>query len=278
MRPDELAQRRTAARSLADDSGGSAPSRPTTLRALAERRGAAADALEQAWSAVTALARTLDPADPAAVDRLEAAIDRHDAARDRLDAAVDRLRTAAMLKRSHRDGLTGALLRDAGATHLQQELDRSQREGTALVLAFLDVDGLKTINDTRGHAAGDEALRAVGRALAQCLRSYDVIVRFGGDEFVCALPGLTRQEADARFDEVLSTLGQSCPGTTFSVGHSVAAAEDTVEQVLARADADLYRRRRRRSADDAAHDGGGSRTQHAVLTPASESEREDRPG
>ncbi|MCW2777658.1 MAG: diguanylate cyclase response regulator [Frankiales bacterium] len=181
----------------------------------------------------------LDP-DGAPRERLDDARERWQLAQDRLEASVDRLEAAVLLERSRRDGLTGALQRDAGQPRLQQELDRSHRGGTVLVLAFLDVDGLKAINDTRGHAAGDDALRAVGRALLGCLRSYDVVVRYGGDEFVCALPGLDLTQAASRFEEVTHLLDALCPGTTVSVGLSLAEAHDTVSAVLARADRELY--------------------------------------
>ncbi|MFP5220335.1 MAG: GGDEF domain-containing protein [Actinomycetes bacterium] len=218
------------------------------LHSLEQRIVAAAAELERAQRHAAEVERALDRDDPGALDRLLAARDRHDAARDRLDAATERLHAALLLQRSRRDGLTGALHRDAGLAQLQHELDRSQREGGTLVLAFLDVDGLKSINDTQGHLAGDDALRAVGQALGQCLRTYDVVVRFGGDEFVCALPGLTLHEATERFAQVVTSLDRLSPGTRFSVGLSVALPDDTVERVLARADADLYAMRRARAA------------------------------
>ena len=66
------------------------------------------------------------------------------------------------------------------------------------MLAFADVDGLKAINDGRGHAAGDRTLRDLVKVLRAHLRSHDLIVRYGGDEFVCALSGLNMAEATRR--------------------------------------------------------------------------------
>ena len=63
---------------------------------------------------------------------------------------------------------------------------RAKRTQRSFVLAFIDVDGLKTTNDSLGHAAGDELLRRVVDTVRDHLRSYDLIVRFGGDEFLCA--------------------------------------------------------------------------------------------
>ena len=125
----------------------------------------------------------------AAIQREAAARDRERAAEDRRLAARDRAAAAGELALEGADYLTGALRRRVGLAAIQRELDRTSRTGERLVVAFVDVDGLKAINDKRGHAAGDDRLRAVAQAIMQHLRSYDVIVRFGGDEFVCSLSG-----------------------------------------------------------------------------------------
>ena len=125
----------------------------------------------------------------AAAEREAAARDRERAAEDRRQAARDRRAAAEELAREGVDHLTGALRRRVGLGAIQREIDRTRRTGERLVVAFVDVDGLKTVNDTEGHAAGDELLREVARSITQHLRSYDVIARFGGDEFVCSLSG-----------------------------------------------------------------------------------------
>ena len=125
----------------------------------------------------------------AAIQREAAARDRERAAEDRRLAARDRAAAAGELALEGADYLTGALRRRVGLAAIQRELDRTSRTGERLVVAFVDVDGLKAINDRDGHAAGDDrCARWPGRSW-QHLRSYDVIVRFGGDEFVCSLSG-----------------------------------------------------------------------------------------
>ncbi len=97
------------------------------------------------------------------------------------------------LARESIDHLTGALGRRAGRAAIQREMARATRFGETLVLIFVDVDGLKATNDDRGHLAGDSVLRATARCLTEGLRAYDVVMRFGGDEFVCTL---SDQDAD----------------------------------------------------------------------------------
>jgi diguanylate cyclase (GGDEF)-like protein len=175
-----------------------------------------------------------------------AELDRLRAAEDRLEAARDRLEAATALQRAYRDRLTGALQRDAGWDRLEHELARARRERSPLVVAFVDLDGLKRLNDTAGHAAGDRALRAVGQALAGGLRRYDVIVRFGGDEFVCGLPGVSLDEARRRFVEVARALDLLHTGARISVGLALSRRDDVLDAVLRRADSDLYAGRARR--------------------------------
>jgi diguanylate cyclase (GGDEF)-like protein len=123
-------------------------------------------------------------------------------------------------------------------------VDRARRYSESLVLAFLDVDHLKRVNDTEGHAAGDELLRAVGAALLQHLRSYDVVVRYGGDEFVCALPGLPVAETTRRLRAVGATLTDAVPGASVSFGMAELCPDDTLDDVIARADRAMYAGRR----------------------------------
>lgn len=185
-----------------------------------------------------------DPEQDAMTDRLLAARDRAEAALDRKQAALDRQRAAEYLRRTYRDGLTGALQREAGTDRMQREADRTHRAGGLLAIGFVDVDGLKRVNDRGGHAAGDEVLRAVGAALAQRLRTYDLIVRWGGDEFVCALPGSTVENAQRRFDDVRALLAELHPTASFTVGIATQERGDTLQATIDRADRDLLARRR----------------------------------
>jgi diguanylate cyclase (GGDEF)-like protein len=155
---------------------------------------------------------------------------------------------ASQLEAAHHDGLTGTWLRHAGRQLLDEELARAARLRTPLSIAFVDVDGLKARNDRHGHAAGDAALVTVAGVLVAGLRSYDSVVRWGGDEFLCVLPGLTAMEADRRLEQCRAVLGSSGGQLTISVGIAARRVGDSPEGLVARADRALYRFRGSRPA------------------------------
>lgn len=169
-------------------------------------------------------------------DRARAASDREHAAMDREHAARDRRDARAELKRAHTDVLTGAYRRGAGEIALQVELDRARRSGESLVMAFVDVDGLKATNDRDGHAAGDARLRDVASAIRSKMRGYEPIVRYGGDEFLCSIAGVDLPAVRVRFDEMGSVLrDRDYPGS-MSVGLAQMRADDTLPELINRAD------------------------------------------
>jgi diguanylate cyclase (GGDEF)-like protein len=177
-------------------------------------------------------------------DRAAAAADRAAAAADRRHAAADRRRAAQQLAASYRDELTGALNRRPGRQQLEVEVARAVRTQTPLTILFFDVDGLKRANDLHGHRRGDDLLAAAGRALRATLRSYDTVVRYGGDEFVCALPGVTLEDVPSSITRVREALQREFCGATMSVGRAQLRVDESLDDVISRADADLYRRRR----------------------------------
>jgi diguanylate cyclase (GGDEF)-like protein len=179
------------------------------------------------------------------LDRLHAARDRAAAALDRREAALDRHRAAEYLRRTYVDLLTGALQRDAGRDQLDREVERAARSGAKLVIAFLDVVGLKRTNDEQGHDAGDRVLHDVGAALLGGLRRYDVVVRWGGDEFVCALPNSSMRDAERRFAQVQMGLNEGTPSIGLSVGLTKLTPGEQLREAINRADRNLYARRAR---------------------------------
>jgi diguanylate cyclase (GGDEF)-like protein len=180
----------------------------------------------------------------AADDRARSVEDREQAALERTEARQNRVESADALKLAATDVLTGAWARKFGLEEVSRELERAHRTGTAFVLAFIDVDGLKQVNDSQGHLAGDAQLQLVGETLRANLRPYDVVVRFGGDEFVCAMSNLGLPEARARFEKIAAAL--TAVDAEHSVTFGVVEAEpaDGLQDLIARADADLLQARR----------------------------------
>ncbi|MFN2582922.1 MAG: GGDEF domain-containing protein [Candidatus Dormibacteria bacterium] len=162
-----------------------------------------------------------------------------------LHTALDRLRSLVaycdkLVSEATFDDLTGALRRGAGMAALGRELDRARRSGGTLVVAFLDVDGLKAVNDREGHAAGDDLLRAVVVSVRDRIRSYDLVFRYGGDEFVAVLVAATVAQAEHTIADIGSSVTRRTRDGSFSAGIVQAVDGDTPETVVARADAELY--------------------------------------
>jgi diguanylate cyclase (GGDEF)-like protein len=137
------------------------------------------------------------------------------------------------------DELTGIYRRETGALALAQQLDRSRRLQQPMVLAMIDVDALKAVNDAHGEAAGDALLRDVVTAITSTTRSYDVTMRWGGDEFICALSGVTPDVASERVAEIKRALDALRDDASLTAGLAELQDDDTLETLIARADTAL---------------------------------------
>jgi diguanylate cyclase (GGDEF)-like protein len=184
----------------------------------------------------------------AAADRVQAAAERIEAARDRAEAMQLRSDAEASLKGATTDVLTGARTRQFGLAEVSRELSRAQRTGAALTLAFVDVDGLKQVNDTEGHAAGDALLKRTGHTLRAGLRDYDLVVRYGGDEFICVMPNLVAANAMLRFATIAAELAAIDSEHSITFGLAEAQPLDVMEELVARADRDLLGQRSARNS------------------------------
>ncbi|MGV8968710.1 MAG: diguanylate cyclase [Cellulomonas sp.] len=182
--------------------------------------------------------------DAALADRGASASERTEAEHDRDAASADRGASAKERELAFIDELTGVYQRGAGSVELARECARARRTRRPLVLAFIDVDHLKMVNDSRGHAAGDRMLREVAHTLMSSLRPYDLVIRFGGDEFVCALPGLDLPGAAQRLGLLNSTLAAGAEQGSVTVGLAQLQPGDSVDALVARADAALIAERK----------------------------------
>ena len=212
--------------------------RDEEAEALARSLGASNESLKKRLAEITARS---------AADRGRAAADRLKAAEDRAAAAQERARLQAELHGTHLDDLTGAFRRETGRLALRHEIDRARRADGRFVVAFVDVDWMKTINDRDGHAAGDHVLQALVSTIRSNLRSFDPVMRYGGDEFVCGVGGVDVDEVERRFEAINRAL-QSEVGAGISVGLAGLEPDDTLELLMARADAALLDAKKRRNA------------------------------
>lgn len=161
----------------------------------------------------------------------------------------DRLKREA----SH-DPLTRLFNRRLFVERLEQEVARGQQSGVPFSIVFLDVDQLKRINDTYGHLAGDALLREVANTLMDAVRGEDLVARYGGDEFVLLLPATRRAAAASVAQRISEGIARhrfmagrellEIPGVSLGIA-TFPDDGQTVEQLVAAADATLYEQKRK---------------------------------
>ena len=149
---------------------------------------------------------------------------------------------------AHRDTLTGLSNRYMFIDRLEVAVAQAQRHNTKLAVMFVDLDRFKNINDTQGHAAGDEVLREVARRMRGCLREIDLVARYGGDEFTITLMDVVDAEGiELVANKIMDELQQPIElnGAEFSVGCSIGISiypddSDDFEGLIQHADAAMY--------------------------------------
>jgi diguanylate cyclase (GGDEF)-like protein len=166
-------------------------------------------------------------------------------------AVVDRLRKSLdrEANQARFDSLTGLANRRACEERAALELARLQRSGGALSVAYLDFDGLKQINDNRGHAAGDAALIHLARSAQSELRPTDLLSRIGGDEFVLLLPDTDYADATTVVKRIQRRLAEADGGEPASITVGLVtwrSAPQNLEQLFVEADALMYHAKRNR--------------------------------
>ena len=180
------------------------------------------------------------PADDRETQRLEARVLRLNQRVEELTAENARSRASNGL--ALEDWLLGLPNRRAFDQRLHQECARTRRSGFAFAVAMIDVDGLKRINDAKGHAAGDAALLSVAGSLRARLRQVDFLARWGGDEFAVILPHTNHSGAEQALGRIQTLLDERPePDLSFSFG--VAAERSSIEDsaLVRDADAAMYR-------------------------------------
>ena len=171
---------------------------------------------------------------------------------------------AALSEQARVDNLTGLPNRSQVYERLTEALARSRRSGAPIGCLYLDIDHFKSLNDTLGHAGGDEALKQFGARLRSCVRETDLVARLAGDEFVIVLEGLEQPEGAARVAQKIIAamlppfeIDGALHSVSASVGIAVSAGSKAdPDSILRDADAALYRAKR----------GGRARSEAADLS------------
>lgn len=161
------------------------------------------------------------------------------------------------------DELTGLYNRRGFLTLAAEDLRQARRRQTELVLAFADLDGLKTVNDRYGHAEGDQAIRDAAVILQQTFRDSDLVARLGGDEFIVLLRDATPYATDRAQTRLARRLrehnaeGQRPYELSLSMGFARERAFDdaSLERLIAAADREMYRSKHSTDAEGLGHAG-----------------------
>jgi len=156
----------------------------------------------------------------------------------------------ALAEDSRTDALTGCLNRRGFEERVTGELSRARRDESCLGLVLIDLDCFKVVNDTHGHAAGDEVLRRVARTVDRQLRPADALGRLGGDEFAVLLPGAGELATELIAARIQAALQACAPASVGTASHPAQGADAlSLEQ---HADEALYASKERRRAAAAA--------------------------
>ena len=146
------------------------------------------------------------------------------------------------------DPLTGALNRRAILENLSKELIRAKRRNTKLHIGLCDIDHFKLVNDKHGHQVGDDVLCSFVKIIQDTLRPYDLLGRYGGEEFLLVLPDSNVPAEKGVYERVRAKIADHKMVTrsgevsiTISIGITTSAGDETADAIIAKADAALYR-------------------------------------
>jgi|GEM_PF-171326 diguanylate cyclase (GGDEF)-like protein len=158
-----------------------------------------------------------------------------------------------LIQMAAHDPLTNLLNRREGFKRIETEHHRCIRLNTGLSVMMIDIDHFKRINDTQGHRSGDLVIREVSHILKNCVRGYDVVCRYGGEEFLIAMPDVALEQAAMTAERIRQVVeqrevileNQTVARITVSLGVSHLQKGETVETLIALADESLYEAKNR---------------------------------
>lgn len=197
---------------------------------------------------------------------------------------ADKLREnlQAGLQMAMTDALTGLYNRRYAEKHLSRQAMEADRLGGPLSVALLDIDHFKRVNDTHGHAVGDEVLVEFARRVAEHVRGIDMLARFGGEEFLLSMPETSLAEAGLALERIRKAVcrqpfrtATGALAVTVSLGVAERRARERPEATVARADAALYRAKAEGRDRVAMCDGGSNEAPDAAPADAPTRARPD---
>jgi diguanylate cyclase (GGDEF)-like protein len=149
------------------------------------------------------------------------------------------------------DQMTGLCNRRTGLVSLAEQLAVAEAQKTKLAICFLDIDGLKTVNDNYGHYVGDMLIKAVSQVLAESVGDHGKVCRFGGDEFLVVLPDCGRLQAEALFAGIKHKLAETKighydwrPGISCGFAEYDPAKPVSMDELIRVADDKMYARKK----------------------------------
>lgn len=155
---------------------------------------------------------------------------------ERLKARIKELESLAYL-----DNLTGLMNRAKLLQELAKEWNRAMRNQTSIALLFIDLNDFSTINNTKGHEAGDRALQQFGQVLRSIpLRSYDFAARYAGDEFIIVLPDASTDGARRVAEQVKIASNEICIGCAIGVAARIPLVGEEFQRLINDADKQMY--------------------------------------
>jgi len=156
----------------------------------------------------------------------------------------------ALQEQATHDSLTGLLNRSAIMDRLSSEMERRRRQGKSLCVGLMDIDHFKQVNDTHGHNAGDDVLKATAKRILSALRPYDAFGRYGGEEFLVILSDCDCEDTYRHFERLRKCLAdkamETCKGpisitASFGIGSASPDKHVEPEELIGIADRALYR-------------------------------------
>jgi diguanylate cyclase (GGDEF)-like protein len=154
-------------------------------------------------------------------------------------------------KLSNADSLTGLFNRQHFQMRLREEIHRSERYNNVFSFAIIDIDDFILFNDTEGRLSGDNVLREIAEIARKCIRGYDILSRFGGDEFCILMPHTDKNKAYAVAERIRNNVKASlmgrwikfpCPGVTVSIGiSSFPQGGNNIDELMESVDTALYK-------------------------------------